>query len=216
MIRLVICADNPITRTGLESMVASPDIHPGIHIVDSVAQLAEVKRGLTPGSLDALLLVAELNDELLQSLAELMAAAGQFGTILLVDDQVERRGISQVLSLGAVGLLPTSISVVGLRDAIATVVHGLSVIHPDFIEIFFTHSPTLLDDEADLIEPLTPREIEVLDQLAQGLSNKAIAKRLNISEHTVKFHISALLSKLNATSRTEAVALGLRQGLIML
>lgn len=214
MIRLVICADNPITRTGLESMVASPDIHSGIHIVDSVAQLAEVRR--EPGSLDALLLVAELNDELLQSLAELMAAAGQFGTILLVDDQVERRGISQALSLGAVGLLPTSISVVGLRGAIATVVHGLSVIHPDFTEIFFTHSPTLLDDEADLIEPLTPREIEVLDQLAQGLSNKAIAKRLNISEHTVKFHISALFSKLNATSRTEAVALGLRQGLIML
>ncbi|MEM8808576.1 MAG: response regulator transcription factor [Cyanobacteria bacterium P01_G01_bin.38] len=211
MIRLVICADNPITRVGLESMVASLDIH----IVDSVAQLARVKR--QPGSLDALLLVAELSDELLQSLAELMEAAGQLGTILLVDDdQVERRGLSQALSLGTVGLLPASISAVGLRGAIATVAQGLSVIHPDFTEILFTHSPTLLDDEADLIEPLTPREIEVLDQLAQGLSNKAIAKRLNISEHTVKFHISALFSKLNATSRTEAVALGLRQGLIML
>ncbi|MEO1401964.1 MAG: response regulator transcription factor [Cyanobacteria bacterium J06635_1] len=214
MIRLVICADNPITRAGLDSMVASPDTHPNVHILESVAQLTDVSQGL--GSVDALLLVAELNDGLLQLLAELMDTAGQFRIILLVDEPVERRGLSQALSLGVLGLLPASISAVGLRSAIATVTHGLSVIHPDFTEILFTHLPTLLDDEADLIEPLTPREIEVLDQLAQGLSNKAIAKRLNISEHTVKFHLSALFGKLNATSRTEAVALGLRQGLIML
>nr|WP_228035594.1 response regulator transcription factor [Oculatella sp. LEGE 06141] len=63
---------------------------------------------------------------------------------------------------------------------------------------------------------LTPREIEVLGMLAEGLGNKAIAKRLSISEHTVKFHISSIFTKFGVSSRTEAVMLGARQGLILL
>jgi DNA-binding CsgD family transcriptional regulator len=65
-------------------------------------------------------------------------------------------------------------------------------------------------------QALTPREIEVLGMLAEGLGNKAIAWRLDISEHTVKFHVGSILAKLNASSRTEAVTLGIRQGLILL
>ncbi|MEO0458408.1 MAG: response regulator transcription factor [Cyanobacteria bacterium P01_A01_bin.114] len=209
MIRLVICADNLVTQAGLASMLESPDIQ----IVGRVAQLSEA-RLLMP--LDALLISTDLDTEVLQGLAEMMDTVPQFGVILLVDDEVERRKLWQVLALGAVGLVPLSISAEGLRGAIATVTSGLTVIHPDFVETLSDSSLTLLDEETDLIDPLTPREIEVLGQLAQGLSNKAIAKQLKISEHTVKFHISAVLSKLNATSRTEAVDLGLRQGLIML
>ncbi|OLP17229.1 hypothetical protein BST81_17970, partial [Leptolyngbya sp. 'hensonii'] len=63
---------------------------------------------------------------------------------------------------------------------------------------------------------LTSREVEVLEMLAIGLGNKTIAKQLQISEHTVKFHISSLFSKLHVSNRTEAVAIGARQGLIML
>ena len=65
-----------------------------------------------------------------------------------------------------------------------------------------------------MTEPLTPREIEVLGMLAEGHSNKAIAHLLGISDHTVKFHVTSILSKLNAGSRTEAVTLGIRQGVI--
>ena len=65
-------------------------------------------------------------------------------------------------------------------------------------------------------QALTPREIEVLGMLAEGLGNKEIAWRLQISEHTVKFHVASILSKLDASSRTEAVTVGFRQGLIML
>src|SRR5438128_1516404 len=67
-----------------------------------------------------------------------------------------------------------------------------------------------------LIEALTPREIEVLRLLAAGLGNKEIASRLAISEHTVKFHVSSIMGKLGAASRTEAVTLGIRHGLIMI
>ncbi len=65
-------------------------------------------------------------------------------------------------------------------------------------------------------EPLTSREREVLDLLGQGLSNQRIAERLAISEHTAKFHVGSVLTKLGASSRTEAVSLGLRRGLITL
>jgi DNA-binding NarL/FixJ family response regulator len=68
----------------------------------------------------------------------------------------------------------------------------------------------------EFLEQLTPREHEVLRMLALGLANKQIAARLNISEHTIKFHVAAILGKLNAASRTEAVAIGIRHGLVLL
>ena len=63
-------------------------------------------------------------------------------------------------------------------------------------------------------EPLTPRELEVLDMLAEGLSNKLIAHKLGISEHTAKFHVNSILAKLHAGTRTEAVMRGVRLGLV--
>jgi DNA-binding NarL/FixJ family response regulator len=66
------------------------------------------------------------------------------------------------------------------------------------------------------LEPLSAREIEVLRLMAEGSSNKTIAWKLNISEHTVKFHVNSILSKMHAGSRTEAVMLGLRRGMIPL
>ena len=74
-----------------------------------------------------------------------------------------------------------------------------------------------LDDQDTWIEdPLTPREIDVLQLLAEGLPNKAIADRLGISDQTVKFHVASISSKLGASNRTDAVRLGLRRGLISL
>ena len=67
-----------------------------------------------------------------------------------------------------------------------------------------------------LAEPLTPRELEVLKRMAEGLSNKQIARELAISEHTIKFHVNAILGKLGAQSRTEAVVRATRAGLILL
>jgi DNA-binding NarL/FixJ family response regulator len=73
-----------------------------------------------------------------------------------------------------------------------------------------------LDDEERMAEPLTPREIDVLELLTEGLPNKGIAERLGISDQTVKFHIGSILGKLGATNRTEAVRLALRRGLVNL
>jgi DNA-binding NarL/FixJ family response regulator len=77
--------------------------------------------------------------------------------------------------------------------------------------------PRQSDSEVDFLfaEPLTDRELEVLNLVAEGLSNPQIAKRLKVSRNTVKFHLSSIMGKLEANSRTEAVTLGLRRGLII-
>ena len=72
------------------------------------------------------------------------------------------------------------------------------------------------DEDDPVVEPLTTRELDVLTALADGLSNKAIAARLGISDETVKFHLSAIFGKLGASNRTDAVRQALRKGLIVL
>jgi DNA-binding NarL/FixJ family response regulator len=83
-------------------------------------------------------------------------------------------------------------------------------------DLAFPFLPAPLEDDDELTEELTPRETEVLQLLAEGLTNKAIADRLGISRHTVKFHVNAILTKLNAQSRTEAVVRATRSGLLAL
>jgi DNA-binding NarL/FixJ family response regulator len=76
--------------------------------------------------------------------------------------------------------------------------------------------PRTSSDDESLWEPLTPREVQVLELLAEGLPNKAIASRLDISDQTVKFHVSAICGKLGAANRTDAVRRAVRRGLITL
>ena len=94
----------------------------------------------------------------------------------------------------------------------------ISAIHSSSIGLLTLDSSLVPQPEAheDLSEELTPRESEVLRLLAEGFGNREIANRLNISEHTIKFHIRSILAKLGAATRTEAVTRGLRAGLIEL
>ena len=103
------------------------------------------------------------------------------------------------------------------RAAVHALHEGLIAGTPLLLQPVLGAVPALnLSGNDELIDELTPRENEVLQLLAQGLANKQIALRLGISEHTVKFHSSAIYSKLNVTNRTEAVGQGARMGLIVL
>jgi ATP/maltotriose-dependent transcriptional regulator MalT len=85
------------------------------------------------------------------------------------------------------------------------------------LDVQDAHATSMRVDEAsDLVEPLTAREQEVLEQMAAGLSNRQIAHALGISEHTVKFHVSAILGKLGVATRSAAIRHGMRQGLVTL
>ena len=116
-------------------------------------------------------------------------------------------GVSDV---GQAGILPRDASAAQIDAALRAAATGLSVRGADSPQPAFDSYPS---DDAPL---LTPREIEVLTAIADGLSNKEAARRLGISQHTVKFHLESLFRKLDAKSRADAVHKGLRRGLIEL
>ena len=138
--------------------------------------------------------------------------------ILLVDNPALR--ISGALPPGVRAVLPRNVTPVEIAGAIEAVAAGLYVLHPSEVDSVSMLRPregdALRELREPLLEPLTPREVEVLQLLSEGLGNKEIASRLNISEHTAKFHVASIMGKLGATSRTEAVTLGIRHGLVMI
>jgi DNA-binding NarL/FixJ family response regulator len=142
--------------------------------------------------------------------------ADRVPAILLVAG--EERSL-EVLAAGAAAVLPPDADGASLLAAIAAVRAGLAVAPLGLLQhlIDGESGTTSAPDSPEGLEPqLTPRELEVLAALADGASNKAIARRLGISFHTVKFHVAGILAKLGAETRTEAVAQGARRGLVML
>jgi len=138
--------------------------------------------------------------------------------ILLVENLARR--ISETLPAGVRAVLPRNVTPAEIIGAIEAVAAGLYVFHPSDVDSVSMLRPREADTTPEFGEPpierLTPREIEVLQLLSEGLGNKEIASRLNISEHTAKFHVASIMGKLGATSRTEAVTLGIRLGLVMI
>lgn len=128
-----------------------------------------------------------------------------------------RDWIAQATSPGARSVLTANPTTAELVGAIQGSVAGLVTLSPELGQALFdSHQPAgdSMPDEEQAPEHLTPREREVLEMMMEGLSNKEIAADLNVSVHTVKFHISSILGKLGAASRTEATTVALRRGLI--
>lgn len=132
---------------------------------------------------------------------------------LIPDDEQAREVNGLLMTTGAYGLLLRDSDPDLLASAIDSVVAGLIVIDPVVAGVII---PAVTTAEVSPVESLTPRETEVLQLLARGLTNKAIARRLEITEHTVKFHVNAIMGKLAAQSRTDAVVRATRLGLIIL
>jgi DNA-binding NarL/FixJ family response regulator len=141
------------------------------------------------------------------SIAALRAWEGSVPVLALADDA---RAAVDLLGAGAHGALARDAAPARLSAALVAVAHDLRVTEP-----VAEQTPTRPLPAADLSESLTPREREVVNLLAEGLSNKAIGERLAISEHTAKFHVNAILGKLGAASRTDAVMRAVRLGLIL-
>jgi DNA-binding NarL/FixJ family response regulator len=121
------------------------------------------------------------------------------------------------LALEGWGLVSRDASSAELQAAVAAAAQGLVVLPPALVRTLGRDEVRVADaGPGALEEALTPRELEVLDLVSQGLANRAIAARLGITENTVKFHVASIVGKLGAVSRTDAVARGLRRGLIRL
>ena len=191
MIGVLIAAPSAIIRAGLESLVRSS---PALELVSSAPDvvLADLEFPQEDGPPPELLATAAV--------------------VLLVSNPPGPWTI-EALRSGVRAVLPRDVSAPELIAAIEAAAAGLTVLHPSDLQALL---PAPRAISADAGEALTPRELEVFAMLAEGAGNKAIAWKLAISEHTVKFHVASIMGKLNATSRTEAVSIGIRRGLIML
>ena len=211
MIRVALVASAAAVRTGLNALLGATD---AIEVVAEVTSLDELDPFL-PG-IDVLVLAS---DPLFPGDLERLAQEAMEGVALLVLTSFETQAAQTFsgLPVRAWGLLPLEASPEELVVAIEALHHGLLVGDPNLIERLLLTSPELTDFETEALdEPLTERETEVLQLLAQGLANKQIALALGISEHTVKFHVSSIYSKLGASNRAEAVRQGIRKGLVLL
>ncbi len=215
MISVMVTADNLIVRAGLESIIRS---NPALEVVGSssdVATLVQLVEELQP---DVVLLEGLGGDDEPVSERLLTKSAGEsVPAVVALTDNANNDWAMDALSKGVRAILPRSATAEEIVAAVIAAATGLVVLHPEVVDSLLPlkEFPTRALPTSP-IQALTAREIEVLGMLALGLGNKTIARRLGISEHTVKFHVSSIFAKLSASTRTEAVTLGARLGLIML
>lgn len=212
MIRVFLIADLPIVRAGLAAILTAES-----HLT-VVGQANWEALAIEVAAAEVVLISAELSEAKLNDVAPWLTTEPTAPEILwlvppLQDSTMPETLIAEALKLGILGLLPQDATSSEIVRSIEAVAAGLVVLHPDIASLLLNPNARLL---TPVTQMLTQREIEVLQMLAAGMANKTIAKQLQISEHTVKFHISSIFSKLNVSSRTEAVTIGLRQGLIVL
>jgi len=210
VIRVLIVAAAARTRLALESQLPRREFE----VAGSVASL-DAAADIFENRVDVVLMeVGEgFTGEVLESLEE-SGLAREMPVVVLLE-QAATGAVSQFLRLGVRGVLPADTEPMQMGIALNGAARGLLVLAPGEIAGV---QPAVGSREFpdELVEPLTPREKEVLRLLAAGLSNKEIAARLKLSEHTVKFHVASILGKLGASSRAEAVSIGMRHGLILL
>jgi two-component system, NarL family, response regulator YdfI len=214
VIRVLIAASSEIMCAGLEATLAS---HPALVTVGRWQDMPSLVSQVEVQQPDVVLLELELPDDDTLAVLESLAADPHPPAFVVLTDDAHGTWATEALRAGVRAILPRLARATEIVAAIAAAAAGLVALHRDTIESLLpmlSSAPRALPGSSQ--QPLTPREIEVLSMLAEGLGNKAIAWRLGISEHTVKFHLSSIFIKFNASSRTEAVTLGIRQGLIML
>ncbi|HVT18143.1 MAG TPA: response regulator transcription factor [Thermoanaerobaculia bacterium] len=203
-LRVLVVGDDPLARSGLVFLLAGESELRIVEQVDTAAAAAAIQRDEPDLAIWDLGVDSELP---LERLGELGEAAPPV-LVLLADEQAA----SDALAAGARGLLFRDAEPRRIAAAAAAIAGGLLVFDEPLGTVLLRPRAAA----APLAEPLTPRELEVLQLLAEGLSNRLIADRLGISEHTAKFHITAIVGKLGAQSRTDAAIRGARLGLILL
>ncbi|HLX46120.1 MAG TPA: response regulator transcription factor [Bryobacteraceae bacterium] len=210
MIRVLVLARSTVVRAGLESIVQASAT---LELAGELAGASEWAHFSQADLQDTDVLLADLGDIEPDAVAALGRLPVPVVVLLLHADVAWDEILGAALRSGIRGILSTESGAEEIEGAIQAVHAGLVAITP-------AGSAVLLGKprrpEEALPEPLSDRELEVLNRIAEGLSNKIIAYRLEISEHTVKTHVTAILAKLGASSRTEAVAQAIRRGLIML
>ncbi len=207
-VRVVVAAASAVRRAGLEAIVR---VSPEMKLVGSAYGVETITQQTVELAADVVLADLERSDSRLLAATEQVMSP--IPAVALVDHP-DLAWSTRALRGSVKAILPRDATEEEISSAIQLAYSGLVVLDPETIENLISRAG--VEGSGDLLDELTPREIEVLRMLAEGLGNKQIALQLGISEHTVKFHISSILDKLGASSRTEAVTTGIRAGLIVL
>jgi DNA-binding NarL/FixJ family response regulator len=204
-IRIAVLATSAVRRAWLESIVRS---HADFHLAGNFGTLASLVSFARNTELDVIIIDSNSIRDL--SLGPISEAA-----IVLLSEVHDARSVARLLRIGVRAILSRESDPDNVLSAINAVCDGLVLLNTATAESLASiYRDQPLEGEDEVSEEITSRETEVLRMLAEGLANREIGARLGISEHTVKFHISSILDKLGASTRTEAVTLGIRRGLI--
>jgi NarL family two-component system response regulator YdfI len=204
-IRVAVAATSAVRRVGLESIVRS---HLDFQLAGSFGSVASLVSFSHGTELDVIVIDSD-------SIPNLLPEPMSDAAIVLLTAVSDARSISRLLRNRVRAILSRESDPDDVISAIYAAHDGLVLLSAPAAEsLAAVYDDRALEVETGLSEEITSRETEVLRMLAEGLVNKDIAARLGISDHTVKFHISSILDKLGASTRTEAVALGIRRGLI--
>ncbi|MEP7292477.1 MAG: response regulator transcription factor [Chloroflexota bacterium] len=211
-LRVLVVASSPLARAGLTALL---DDALGIHVVGQSAGDHDLPDALDVYRPDAL--IWDMGYEPMQNLERLGEVGGAAVLALIADEVAALEATPALIGAGVRGLLLQDADADTLAAALSALGQGLMVFTPAVAQALRTE-PNLREENASdgIVDALTRRELEVINLIAEGLPNKNIAGRLGISEHTVKFHVNAILTKLGAQSRTEAVVRATRMGMIAL
>ena len=211
MIRVLIGARSEVARAGLASLLTADPMFQVVgtfSIDDALTRVEDLQPEIVLLDLDS------PSDESLSAAIQSGGALVNSSVMILTEDP-ESLAVD-VLGSGLRAILPRYATPEEIIAAIQAAATGLVALHPDIFDSLLSRIRPGQQSELDPSgQILTPREIEVLRMIAEGLGNKEIASKLSISDHTVKFHISSIFAKLGASNRAEAVTLGIRHGLIM-
>jgi len=211
LIRVMIIAPGMAVRAGLRALLSDD---PRLQVIAEAAH---------PNELDAAKVAADVFiwapaqfEPESEQLEPGQLQLGEESALLIIhnDPGVIRQLVH--LPLRAWGVLDPEVTQTELVAAIQALDEGLVISNPAWLKQALVNQESGKDNYPDLAEPLTEREIEILQLLAYGLTNKQIAARLRISAHTVKFHVSSIFTKMGTTNRVEAINLGLKKGMIIL
>lgn len=202
LFRVLIVSLDRLSRAGL---AAELDQHPGLTVVGQVSGEEDSFLPLDIYAPDVI--VWDVSWDTVSASHNLGLLPENAPPVLVLATSQEQTAQARIA--GTQAFLSRNAAPDTLAAALIALCHGLLVTDPGL-------SPRVVtpNSENDSVTSLTPRENDVLRLLAEGLPNKGVASRLAVSEHTVKFHVNSILGKLNAQSRTEAVTLATRLGLI--
>jgi DNA-binding NarL/FixJ family response regulator len=220
---VLVAAASAVTRAGLEAILAR---EPSLVVVGSATPGASLAEEIAEHEPDVLLV--EFAGSYDDALTLLHVTSGDpddgvrpSPSVVVLADESEATPLVAAFGAGLRGLLPRDARPPEIVAAVGAAAAGLVTVTPELLaamrSVPTVGGPLRTSRAASATEaPLTPRELEVLRMIADGLGNKQIAARLAISEHTVKFHVGSVFAKTHASTRAEAVMIGARRGLIVL